>query len=102
MIESVLASKNLVAALLACATEIQIYFRYPFPADNLVLRLIAIRDPSMYRTFIAVYTLFLFTTPFILYSLVLSGLYLLCGPEAQPLRCLCRRIRTRPVASSFI
>ena len=75
MIEWVLASKNLVAALLACATGLPLYFRYPFPADNLVLRLIAIRDPSMYRTFIAVYTLFLFTTPFILYSLVLSGLY---------------------------
>ena len=42
MIESVLASKNLVAALLACATGLPLYFRYPFPADNLVLRLIAI------------------------------------------------------------
>jgi hypothetical protein len=75
MIESVLASKNFVAALLALATGLPLYFRYPFPADDLVLRLIAIRDPAMYRTFVAFYNLFLFTTPFIFYSLVLSGLY---------------------------
>jgi hypothetical protein len=75
MIESVLASKNFVAALLALATGLPLYFRYPFPADDLVLRLIAIRDPAMYRTFVVFYNLFLFTTPFIFYSLVLSGLY---------------------------
>ena len=75
MIESILASKNFVAALLAFATGLTLYLRYPFPADDLVLRLIAIRDPAMYRTFVVFYNLFLFTTPFILYSLLLSGLY---------------------------
>ena len=75
MIERILASKSFVAALLAFATGLTLYFRYPFPAHDLVLRLIAIREPVIYQTFVCAYNLFLFTTPFILYSLVLSGLY---------------------------
>jgi len=75
MTERILASKNFVAALLAFVTGLTLFFRRPFPTDDLVLRLIAVRVPMIYRMFAHAYTLFLFTTPYILYSLVLSGLY---------------------------
>ena len=75
MIQRALASKGLVAYVLACATGITLYFRWPFPEDDLVLHLISIRAPLIYAGFKYTYTLFLFTTPYIAYSLVLSGLY---------------------------
>jgi hypothetical protein len=75
VIQRVLASKGLVAYILACATGITLYFRWPFPENDLMLHLISIRTPLIYAGFKCTYTLFLFTTPYIGYSLVLSGLY---------------------------
>jgi len=75
MIQRALASKGLVAYILACATGITLYFRWPFPENDLMLHLISIRAPLIYDGFRYTYTLFLFTTPYIAYSLVLSGLY---------------------------
>jgi hypothetical protein len=75
MIQGALASKGIVAYVLACATGITLYFRWPFPENDLMLRLISIRAPLIYAGFKYTYTLFLFTTPYIAYSLVLSGLY---------------------------
>jgi hypothetical protein len=65
VIQRVLASKGLVAYVLACATGLTLYFRWPFPADDLVLHLIALRAPAIYLGFKYTYTLFLFTTPYI-------------------------------------
>jgi len=75
VIQRVLASKGLVAYVLACATGITLYFRWPFPENDMMLHLISIRSPLIYAFFKYTYTLFLFTTPYIGYSLVLSGLY---------------------------
>ena len=75
MMQRVLASKNLAAFVLACATGLTLFFGHPFPADDLLLRLIALREPFICEGIRYCYTLFLFTTPYILFSLVLSGLY---------------------------
>jgi hypothetical protein len=75
VIQRMLASKGLVAYVLACVTGITLYFRWPFPENDLMLHLISIRSPLIYAFFKYTYTLFLFTTPYIGYSLVLSGLY---------------------------
>jgi hypothetical protein len=76
MMQRVLASKDFAAYLLASATGLTLYYRCPFPADDLMLRLIAIRQPVIYEGFRYTYTLFLFTTPYIAFSLILSGLYI--------------------------
>src|SRR5258708_19679398 len=75
MIQGAVAAKGLVGYVLACATGITLYFRWPFPENDLMLHLISIRAPLIYAAFKYTYTLFLFTTPYIGYSLVLSGLY---------------------------
>jgi hypothetical protein len=75
MIQRALASKGLLAYVLTCATGITLYFRWPFPENDLMLHLISIRAPLIYIGFKYTYTLFLFTTPYIGYSLILSGLY---------------------------
>lgn len=71
----VLASRGLVAYLLASATGLALYFKCPWPADDLMLRLIAMREPLIYEGLHGSYTLFLFTTPYIVYSFMLSGFY---------------------------
>jgi len=76
MIQRVLASKGIVAYVLACASGITLFFRWPFPETDPVLRLIAVRAPLVFLSFKYTYALFLFTTPYIVYSLVLSGLYI--------------------------
>ena len=86
MIQRVLASKGLVAYVLACATGLTLYFRWPFPADDLMLHLIALRAPAIYLGFKYTYTLFLFTTPYIAYSLVLSGLYIFAYRPSRKLK----------------
>jgi hypothetical protein len=75
MMQRILASKDLTAFVLACATGLTLFFRHPFPADDLLMRLIALREPFICEGIRYGYTLFLFTTPYILFSLALSGLY---------------------------
>jgi type IV secretory system conjugative DNA transfer VirD4/TraG family protein len=75
MIQRILVSKDLTAYVVACATGLTLYFRWPFPSRDPVLRLIALREPAIYDGIRYIYSVFLFTTPYILFSVVLSGLY---------------------------
>jgi len=76
MMQRFLASKGLVVYVLTCATGLTLYFRFPYPENNLVLRLIDLRVPMIYLGFKYGYQLCLFTTPLIGYSLLLSGVYI--------------------------
>src|SRR6266566_9306481 len=76
MIQRVLNSKNFIAFLLASATGMTLYFLLPFPEGNLFLRLIAVKAPLVYSGAKCTYTVMLFTTPYIILSILLSGLYI--------------------------
>src|SRR5260370_31701626 len=76
MFERILNSKNFVSATLAFITGLILYILYPFPATNLYLQLISIKDPTVYAGIFWTYFLMMFTTPFILYSAILSGIYI--------------------------
>ena len=84
--QHLLASKGIVAYLLACATGITLYFRWPFPQSDLVLHLIALQAPPIYIFFKYSYTVLRFTTPYLGYSLVLSGLYVFAFRPARKLK----------------
>jgi len=75
MIQRILSSKNFVACLLAAATGMALYFKHPFPAENVFLQLMALRAPLVHEGLFYSYNLFLFTTPYTAYSIMLSGLY---------------------------
>src|SRR3984885_12816821 len=53
-----------------------LYFLLPFPEGNLFLRLIAVKAPLVYSGAKYSYTVMLFTTPYIILSILLSGLYI--------------------------
>ena len=76
MMQKILNSKNFVACLLAAATGMTLYFRVPFPEENVFLQVMALRSPSIFYFVKYSYTLFLFSTPYIGYSMVLSGIYI--------------------------
>jgi len=86
MIQRILNSKNLVAFVLAAATGMTLYFRVPFPEGNIFLRVMALRSPSAFEVLKYSYTLFLFSTPYIGYSVVLSGLYIFALKAKQRIR----------------
>jgi len=75
MIQRILSSKNFVACLLAAATGMALYFKLPFPAENVFLQLMALRAPLVHEGLFYSYNLFFFTTSYIAYSIVLSGPY---------------------------
>ena len=76
MIQRILNSKNFIAFVLASATGMTLYFLLPFPEGNLFLRLIAVKAPLVYSGAKYSYTTMLFTTPYIILSILLSGLYI--------------------------
>src|SRR5215468_9778110 len=87
MMQRVLNSKTLIACVLAAGTGLVLYFRFPFPEDNLVLELLFLQAPHVYVGARLSYVLSLYTTPYILYSILLSGLYIVAlkfPPRSRP------------------
>jgi len=76
VIQRILNSKNFIAFVLASATGMTLYFLLPFPEENLFLRLISVKAPLVYSGAKYSYTVMLFTTPYIILSILLSGLYI--------------------------
>ena len=76
MIQRILNSKNFIAFVLASATGMTLYFLLPFPDGNLFLRLISVKAPLVYSSTKYSYIVMLFTTPYIVLSILLSGLYI--------------------------
>jgi cytochrome b subunit of formate dehydrogenase len=76
MIQRILHSRHFLACLLSAATGMALYFRAPFPEDNIFLRVMAIRSLSAFLFLKYSYTLFLYTTPYLVYSILLSGVYI--------------------------
>jgi len=76
MIQRILHSRGFVSALLAMGAGTILYYTHPFPSDQIFLRVTAIRAPRAFLSFEYLYNLFLFTTPFLFFSTVFSGLYI--------------------------
>jgi hypothetical protein len=85
MMQKILNSKNLVAFVLA-TTGMTLYFRVAFPEGNTFLLIMAVRSSSAFEVLKYSYTLFLFSTPYIGYSFVLSGLYIFALKAKQRIR----------------
>ena len=85
MLERVTNSRTFLSFALAGVTGLILFFAYPFPQGNLYLQYIALKDPLVCTIFAWSYTLFLFTTPFFIYSAVFSGVYVLSfGRRRKP------------------
>jgi type IV secretory system conjugative DNA transfer VirD4/TraG family protein len=76
MIQRALHSKNFIACLLALGTGTMLFFEAPLPEDNLILQLIALRAPEVFVGLKYSYLVMLFTTPYLTFSILLSGLYI--------------------------
>jgi hypothetical protein len=86
MMQRIVNSKNFVAFVLAAARGMTLHFRVFFPEGNIFLRVMALRSPSAFEALKYSYTLFLFSTPYISYSVVLSGLYIFALKAKQRIR----------------
>jgi hypothetical protein len=86
VIQRILYARHFLACILAAATGMALYFRVPFPDANLFLRVMAIRSASAFFFFKYSYTLFLYTTPYIAYSILLSGVYIFALKAGRKIR----------------
>ena len=73
MIHRLLDAKNLIACLLAAATGMTLYIRMPFPEENFFLELLFLWARPVFLGLKYFYVIFLYTTPFIAYSILLSS-----------------------------
>jgi hypothetical protein len=81
VIQRILHAKNFLACILAAATGMVLHFHAPFPDFNPFLRVMAIRSSAAFLFFKYSYTLFLYTGPYIAYSVLFSGVYI-CALKA--------------------
>jgi hypothetical protein len=86
MIQRLLHSKNFLACLLAAATGLVLYIRLPFPEDNFFFELMFLFARPVFNGFKYTYILFLYTTPYICHSVLLSGLYIFALKIPQRIR----------------
>jgi hypothetical protein len=86
MILRLIHSKDLIACLLAAATGLVLYIRMPFPEENFFLELIFLWARPFFLALKYSYLVFLYTTPFIAYSILLSGLYIAVLKVPQKIR----------------
>src|SRR3984957_7825588 len=76
LMRRLLASGYLVAAILAMASGMFLFYARPFPESQLLLQVIAKREPEVFLSFRYLYNVALFTTPYIAYLGVLSAAYI--------------------------
>src|SRR5262249_24100563 len=87
MLDRILDSKSFVSFVAASTTWFYLFIRYPFPENNLVLGYIHLKDPLVYGFIYWSTTIMKFTTPFIIYSSILSCIYIFAyrhGPRIKP------------------
>ena len=73
--QRILESRVFIAAILAMAVGAFLFYTHPFPDGQIFLRVIAMRAPQAFLSFKYLYYALLFTTPYLVCSSVLSGLY---------------------------
>ena len=76
MIRRILVSRHFTAALLAMGTGLYLFYARPFPETPVFLRVISIRAPHAFLSFRYLYNVCLFTTPYLAFLGVFSGLYI--------------------------
>src|SRR3974390_539453 len=86
MIQRILQARHFFACLLAAGTGMALYFRAPFPESNLFVQVMALRAHYAFLFFKYSYTLFLYTTPYILFSVLLSGVYIFALKAGSKIR----------------
>jgi TraM recognition site of TraD and TraG len=71
-----LESRAFLSAIAAMATGTFLFYTHPFPEQQVFLHVIAVRAPEAFLSFKYGYDVLLFTTPYLLCSTLLSGLYI--------------------------
>src|ERR1700694_194065 len=71
-----LESRVFISAILAMAAGAFLFYTHPFPDEQIFLRVIASRAPHAFLSFKYLYYALLFTTPYLVCSTALSGLYI--------------------------
>src|SRR5258708_35756571 len=78
-------SRNWVSAIVAAGAGFLALARQPFPADNALLQLVLVQQPSVYYGIKYAYLAMCFTTPFFACSILASLVYIFIVRLERPL-----------------
>jgi hypothetical protein len=78
-----LESRAFISAILAMGMGTFLFYAYPFPDEQIFLRVIALRAPQAFLSLKCLYWALLFSTPYLVSSTVLSGLYIFTLKAAE-------------------
>src|SRR6202046_1405758 len=71
-----LESRTFISAILGMVAGTFLFYAHPFPDQQIFLHVIALRAPHAFLSFKYLYYVLLFTTPYLVCSAALSGLYI--------------------------
>ncbi len=71
-----LESRAFLSAVLAMCIGVWLFYRHPFPDGQVFLSVVALRAPQAFLSFKYIYYVLLFSTPYLVCSTALSGLYI--------------------------
>src|SRR5258707_4908468 len=71
-----LESRAFISAIVAMTTGAFLFYEHPFPDQQIFMSVIALRAPQAFSSFKYLYYALLFSTPYLVCSTVLSGLYI--------------------------
>src|SRR5271170_6979828 len=84
--ERVLQNRGTAAFALCALTGAIGNLRFPFPAQNLYLQLVAVKDPTLYSTFVYTYAILFFSSSFWVYWGLLSVAFVFHRPKVPGVR----------------
>jgi hypothetical protein len=76
MIRILIERRFLISALLAAAIWLVGRQYLPWPADNALIALLYLQNPTVYRVLASIYSVLWFTTPLFAFNLLLAGLFI--------------------------
>ncbi|HXJ44847.1 MAG TPA: type IV secretion system DNA-binding domain-containing protein [Bryobacteraceae bacterium] len=80
----VVENRSFVSFLLACGIGLAIFFHWPFPVDDPLLGMIRLERPGIYSGIRFTWTAMMFTTPYMVSTLILSFAYVFAvGPDRK-------------------
>ena len=80
---ALLEARGLVSGVLAAGLTLVGPQLYPFPADNLLLRLVAAERPDIFAAFTYAYVALWASSAFLLFSVTTSLLYIFLGQRSR-------------------
>ncbi len=97
MVRALIEIRHFISFVFSAAVGLAGFYRLPFPADNALLELVRLQEPTLYAGIKWSYTAMLFSTPFLVCSVLFSMAYIFAVRQEKTIQA--RRLPLYPTAT---